>query len=361
MRVLVTGGAGYIGSHTAKALARAGYEPVVLDNFSMGHREAVKWGPYVHADLADSDGIRLLLARYKVMAAIHFAASAYVGESIDHPRKYFRNNVVNTLNLVEALVDAGVRQVVFSSTCATYGIPSKVPTAEDQVQSPINPYGESKRFVERVLHWFGKSYGLRWIALRYYNAAGADPEGELGENHQPETHLIPCAIQAALNQRRRLEVYGTDYPTPDGTAIRDYIHVSDLADAHVRALEQLGVNRPLGMALNLGTGIGSSVRDVIATVERVSGRSVPVHETMRRPGDPPVLIADAAKARLKLGWLPRFSSLDTIVETAWRWHSSQCRTSILRMPQVLAVAEKTQPTLRRVERQVPLAGAEPLP
>ena len=361
MRILVTGGAGYIGSHTAKALARAGYEPVVLDNFSMGHRESVKWGPYVQADLADADAIRQLLATYKVSAAIHFAASAYVGESIHHPRKYFRNNVVNTLNLVEALVDAGVRQVVFSSTCATYGTPTKVPIAENQVQLPINPYGESKRFVERVLHWFGKAYGLRSIALRYYNAAGADPEGELGENHDPETHLIPCAIEAALGQRPRLDVYGTDYPTPDGTAIRDYIHVSDLAAAHVLALEHLGTSRSAAMAINLGTGVGSSVRDVIATVERVSGARVPVRETKRRPGDPPVLVADAAKARRTLGWLPRFSSLDTIVETAWRWHSGGCLASQLRASQELTVNGRSELTATHMNGDAPRARAASLP
>ncbi len=296
MRVLVTGGAGYIGSHTAKALSRAGYEPIVLDNFSTGHRWAVKWGPVVEGDLADAALIRDVLATYQVQAVIHFAACAYVGESMAEPRKYFRNNVANTLNLLEALVDSGVHHVVFSSTCATYGVPTKVPIAEEQVQIPINPYGESKRFVEKVLDWFGRAYRLNWVVLRYFNAAGADPEGEIGEAHNPETHLIPAAIESALGQRQWLELWGTDYPTPDGTAIRDYIHVTDLAEAHVLALQYLSASGT-SIALNLGTGRGSSVREIIAAVERVSGCRVLVRERVRRLGDPPVLIADWRNAR----------------------------------------------------------------
>jgi UDP-glucose-4-epimerase GalE len=360
MRVLVTGGAGYIGSQTAKALAGSGFEPVVLDNFSTGHRGSVKWGPHVEADLADRDAVRQVLAAHRVRAAIHFAASAYVGESVDHPRKYFRNNVVNTLNLLEALVDAGIRQVVFSSSCATYGAPAKIPIAEDQLQTPINPYGESKRFVESVLHWFGLAYRLRWIALRFYNAAGADPEGEVGEDHDPETHLIPNAIQAALGQRRSMELYGTDYPTPDGTAVRDYIHVADLAQAHVLALQYLCTAQPEGVALNLGTGKGHSVREVIAAVERVSGRRVAVRAMARRMGDPPVLIADAGKARRLLGWQPRFSSLDTIVETAWRWHSDICRRARLAEFHEFRVTQESDSTLRCGTGAGPLTGAAPL-
>jgi UDP-arabinose 4-epimerase len=366
MRVLVTGGAGYIGSQTAKALASSGFEPVVLDNFSTGHRESVKWGPQVEADLADRNAIRQVLATYKVRSVIHFAASAYVGESVDHPRKYFRNNVVNTLNLLEALVDAGIRQVVFSSSCATYGAPAKIPIVEDQVQIPVNPYGESKRFVENVLHWFGLAYGLRCIALRFYNAAGADPEGEVGEDHDPETHLIPSAIQAATGQRRSMELYGTDYPTPDGTAIRDYIHVADLAEAHVLALQHLSTAQPGGMALNLGTGKGHSVREVIAAVERVGGRPVPVREMARRAGDPPVLIADAGKARRVLGWQPRLSSLETIVETAWRWHSGiRRRAGSAELPgsaklQQFRVIEQRDVPPSRVIGGGPPTGAAPL-
>ncbi len=322
MQILVTGGAGYIGSHTAKALARAGHEPIVLDNLSEGHRWAVKWGRLVEGDLADRELLRETLATYKVDAVIHFAANAYVGESVKNPRKYFRNNVANTLDLLEALVDAGVRHMVFSSTCATYGIPAEVPIQEDQIQIPINPYGESKRFVERVLEWFGKAYGLGWVALRYFNAAGADEAGELGEDHHPETHLIPLAIQCALGERPNLDVYGTDYPTPDGTALRDYIHVTDLAEAHVLALRRL-LDGGQSAALNLGTGRGHSVREVITAVERVSGGRISVRETARRAGDPPTLIADATRAHRALGWKPRLSTLETIVATSWKWHSTR--------------------------------------
>src|SRR6266853_1830194 len=295
MRVLVTGGAGYIGSHTCKVLSRAGHEPVVLDNLSTGHRHSVKWGPLICGDLADAGSIRRALASYGIEAVIHFASHAYAPESIRDPRKYFRNNVANTLNLLEAIVDAGIGRVVFSSTCATYGLPSRVPIADDDVQSPLHPYGESKRFVEKVLHWYGKSYGLGWVALRYSNAAGADPEGELGKEHDPETHLIPLAIQAALGEREHIEI-GTDYPTHDGTRVRDYIHVSDVASAHVLALEHLA-EATEGIALNLGAGWGYSVREVLSSVELVSGCRVPVRQTAGRPGDPPILVADSTLAR----------------------------------------------------------------
>lgn len=318
MRVLVTGGAGYIGSHTCKALYQAGFEPVVFDNLSTGHRWAVRWGPVVKADLSNRSAIVSALQEYRVEAVIHFAASAYVGESIQNPRKYFNNNVVNTLNLLEAMLDAGVRYIVFSSSCATYGIPEHIPISEDHPQRPVSPYGESKLFVERALRWYGEAYGLRWVALRYFNAAGADPEGELGEVHNPETHLIPLAIQAALGRRPYLEIYGTDYPTPDGTAIRDYVHVTDLAKAHVLALTYL-LNGGESTALNLGTGRGHSVREVVGAVERVSCRRVLVREGPRRPGDPPALVAEATRAKAVLGWEPGFRSLDAIVETAWHW------------------------------------------
>jgi UDP-arabinose 4-epimerase len=327
MRVLVTGGAGYIGSHTCKALSRSGYEPVVMDNFSTGHRWAAKWGQVIDGDLADRSLIREVLTTYSVRAVIHFAANAYVGESIDEPRKYFRNNVANTLNLLEAIVDSGIRFVVFSSSCATYGVPGAVPVSEEQEQLPINPYGESKRFAEKVLHWFGQAYGLSYIALRYFNAAGADPDGEIGEAHNPETHLIPTAIESALSRGRWLELYGTDYPTSDGTAIRDYVHVTDLADAHVLALCYLCSGGP-NVALNLGTGRGYSARDVIAAVERASGNRVLFREMGRRSGDPPVLIADSRRANRILGWKPRLSALTTIVETAWRWHTQRPKVDL---------------------------------
>lgn len=318
--VLVTGGAGYIGSHTAKALARAGFLPVVLDNLSTGHRWAVRWGALVEADLGDRAAVRAALEGYGVRAVIHFAAWAYVGESMRDPAGYFRNNVVHSLELLDAMRDAGVDVIVFSSSCATYGLPEVLPIPEDHPQRPVSPYGESKLVVERALQWYGQAYGLRWLALRYFNAAGADPEGELGEVHDPETHLIPRAILAALGQAGPLQVYGTDYPTPDGTAIRDYVHVADLAEAHVLGLRYL-LDGGESTALNLGTGCGHSVREVVAAVERVGGRPVPLREAPRRPGDPPALVADARRARQVLGWQPRYSDLDAIVETAWRWHA----------------------------------------
>jgi UDP-arabinose 4-epimerase len=319
--VLVTGGAGYIGSHTCKALAAAGYSPVALDNLVHGHRWAVRWGPFEQADLADREAIERVLRRHDIGAVIHFAAYAYVGESMADPGKYFRNNVAHTLNLLEAMRAVGVGRIVFSSTCATYGVPEAVPIAEGERQLPVNPYGESKLFIERALYWQGAAHGLRWTALRYFNAAGADPDGEIGEDHDPETHLIPLAIETALGRRRELQVLGTDYLTPDGTAVRDYVHVTDLADAHVRALRHLEGEGPSG-ALNLGTGRGHSVREVIAMVERVSGRKVNARNAPRRAGDPPVLVAAPGRARELLGWEPRWSSLETIVQTAHRWHSA---------------------------------------
>lgn len=317
--VLVTGGAGYIGSHTCKALAQAGYAPISVDNLSNGHRRAVKWGPFEHTDLADRYAIENIIREYEIAAVLHFAAYAYVGESIDDPKKYFRNNVANTLNLLEAMLAENVGTIVFSSTCATYGIPAAVPITEDCPQQPINPYGEAKLFVERMLRWFGEAYRLNWCSLRYFNAAGADPDLEIGEDHDPETHLIPLAIQAAHDPASPLKIFGTDYPTPDGTAIRDYIHVTDIADAHVCALEYLLADGE-STALNLGTGSGHSVRQVVEAVGALNGDPISTLESPRRPGDPPKLIADPSKAVRLLGWKPRHSSLSEIVETAWRWH-----------------------------------------
>jgi UDP-arabinose 4-epimerase len=317
---LVTGGAGYIGSHTCKALARAGFEPVTLDNFSQGHEWAVRWGPLVRGDLADRDVLAEVLISYKIEAVIHFAANACVEESVRKPRIYFRNNVVNTLSLLDAMLDHGISRIVFSSTCATYGEPIRIPMAEEHPQFPVNPYGESKLFIEKVLEWYGKAYGLAWLALRYFNVAGADPEGEIGEVHDPETHLVPIAIQAALGLRAHLEIYGTDYDTPDGSAIRDYVHVTDLADAHVRALEYLlggGGSR----SLNLGSGTGCSVREIVRAVEKTSGRRAPVRNASRRAGDPAVLLADAGQAIERLDWARPYSTTEAIVETAWRWHT----------------------------------------
>ena len=324
-KILVAGGAGYIGSHTAKALARAGYEPIVLDNLGHGHRWAVRWGPFVQLDVGDRDGLRDVFQKHKIEAVIHFAAFIAVGESVVEPAKYFRNNVVNTMNLLDAMRESGVKRIVFSSTAAVYGNPEQNLIGEDHPQRPVNPYGESKLMVERLLRWYGDAYGLQWSALRYFNAAGADPDGETGEMHDPETHLIPLAIEAARGELPALRVFGTDYETPDGTAVRDYIHVADLATAHIKALERLAQGKP-SLPMNLGTGRGYSVREVIDAVERVGGRKVPVEESPRRAGDAPVLVADASRAGRELGWVPQVSSLERIVETAWRWH--ECRTRV---------------------------------
>lgn len=326
-RVLVTGGAGYIGSHTAKALAAAGYQPIVLDNLSSGNRSAVCWGPLEAGNIADESLVRGLIERYDIDSVIHFAANAYVGESMSSPRKYFQNNVTNSLKLLDAIVDCGVRDVVFSSTCATYGIPTSVPIGEDHPQAPVNPYGESKLFIERALNWYGQAYGLRSVCLRYFNAAGADPDGEIGECHDPETHLIPLAIRAAQTGYSPLTIFGSDYETPDGTAVRDYTHVSDLADAHVRALKYLSGGGD-STAINLGTGRGHSVKEVQRAVKRVSGRPAPHVMMPRRAGDPAILVAKAEKARTVLGWEPRYTDLDEIVATAWRWFNSARVTSI---------------------------------
>lgn len=328
MNVLVTGGAGYIGSHTAKALARSGFQPVVIDDLSTGHAHNVKWGPLVRADISDATVVRSVLNEYSIEAVIHFAGSALVSESAARPLRYFHNNVGGTLSLLDAMMKEGVRTIVFSSTCATYGLPDHALITEDQPQKPINPYGDSKLAVERVLNWMGLAGQLRWLALRYFNAAGADPKGELGEEHEHETHVIPLAICAALGQRQRLQVFGTDYPTPDGTAIRDYVHVADLASAHVTALKYLDGGGE-SQAFNLGTGRGASVLEVIRTVKNIAGRSVPTVSAPRRPGDPPILVADPERARRFLQWEPCYSTLETIIETAWRWHSGvKCQADL---------------------------------
>jgi UDP-glucose-4-epimerase GalE len=321
MRVLVTGGAGYIGSHTAKALAKAGHEPLVLDNLSAGHRWAAKWGRLLDWDLADTEMLPQFLEKERVEAVLHFAGSLLVGESVQEPRKYFWNNVVNTLHLLDAMLEAGVKRIVFSSSAAVYGNPQRIPIPEDHPKQPVNPYGETKLAMERALQWYGNAYDLKWVALRYFNAAGADPDGELGESHNPEVHLIPLIIQAALGRRPHVEIYGTDYPTPDGTAIRDYVHVTDLAAAHVRALQYLadgGESR----ALNLGTGQGYSVREVIHAVGKISPHPVPFCEGPRRAGDPPALVAEASHAGKALGWKPQHSGLEAIIQSAWNWHST---------------------------------------
>lgn len=319
--VLVTGGAGYIGSHTCKALAAAGYLPVTIDNLVYGHEWAVRWGPFVRGDVGDTALLERVIRGHRVEAVVHFAAYAYVGESMAEPGKYFRNNVTHALALLETMQSLGVKNLVFSSTCATYGVPETIPIGEDHPQHPVNPYGESKLFVERAMHWYGLAHGLRSVALRYFNAAGADPDGEIGEEHDPETHLVPLAIAAALGKGPELRIFGTDYATPDGTAVRDYVHVADLASAHVKALDHL-LRGGESLALNLGTGTGHSVREVIAAVERASGRRVPVVEAPRRLGDPPQLVAAPGRSMQVLGWQPEFSDIDTIVSTALRWHAA---------------------------------------
>jgi UDP-glucose-4-epimerase GalE len=318
--VLVTGGAGYIGSHAAKALSLAGYRVVVFDNLTAGHREAVKHGDLVVGDITDVAAVADALERHAVSAVMHFAAYLDVGESVREPVKYYRNNVVGALSVLEAMAARSVTQFVFSSTCATYGDPIETPIGENHPQRPINSYGETKLAVERALPHFARAHGIHSVALRYFNAAGADPDGEIGEDHAPEIHLIPRAIEAATGGRG-LQVFGDDYPTPDGTCLRDYIHVTDLADAHVRALEALAAaGQPA--AYNLGTGVPHSVREVIDAVERVTGRKVPWTLAPRRPGDPAALYARADKARSELGWVPRFSDIASIVGTAWEWHRS---------------------------------------
>ncbi len=320
--VLVAGGAGYIGSHTAKLLHQRGYHPVVVDNLVRGHRWAARWGTFVQADLGDKETVKRVLVEHRIRAVMHFAAFAYVAESVRDPAAYYRNNVATTLALLEAMVEVESELFIFSSTCATYGEPEVVPIPEDHPQRPINPYGRTKLVVEQMLADFETAYGLRHVNLRYFNAAGADPDGEIGEAHDPETHLIPLVIEVALGRRPHIAVFGTDYPTPDGTCIRDYIHVTDLAEAHVLALEHL-LNGGQSRSYNLGNGQGYSVREVIDTVRRVTGRPVPELEAGRRWGDPAVLVGSSQRIRNELGWKPRFADLETIVQTAWRWHCSR--------------------------------------
>ena len=316
--VLVTGGAGYIGSHAAKALHQAGHRVVVFDNLVAGHREAVRYGELVEGDVTDVAAVRRALTAHRVTAVMHFAAFLDVGESVRDPARYYRNNVVGALSVLEAMVAEKVGVFVFSSTCATYGEPIATPIAETHPQRPINSYGETKLAIERALVHFERAYGLHSVALRYFNAAGADPDGEIGEDHAPEIHLIPRAIQAATGGPG-LEVFGDNYPTPDGTCLRDYIHVCDLADAHIRALEWL-VRTGTSGAYNLGTGHPHSVREVIDTVSRVTGTTVPWTLGRPRPGDPAVLCAAPQKAEAELHWSPRLPDLESIVRTAWQWH-----------------------------------------
>lgn len=315
--ILVTGGAGYIGSHACKRLAAKGLEPVAYDNLSRGNRWAVKWGPLEQGDIADAARLRAVLDRYSPAAVMHFAAYAYVGESVERPLLYYRNNVAGTAALLQAIMEFGPLPFVFSSTCSTYGEPLKIPIPEDHPQRPINPYGFSKFVVERMLNDLGAAQGLRSVSLRYFNAAGADPEGEIGEAHEPETHLIPLVLKAARDDGA-IRVFGTDYPTPDGTCVRDYIHVDDIAEAHVRALDYL-LEGGDSCALNLANERGYSVKEVIATAERVCGRAIRAELSPRRPGDPPLLIGNARRARDVLGWKPTRSELALQIADAWNW------------------------------------------
>jgi UDP-arabinose 4-epimerase len=318
---LVTGGAGYIGSHTCKALAQSGFKPVVFDDLSTGHRGAVRWGRFLQGDLRSRSQIEDAIRTVRPGAVMHFAASAYVGESLNEPGKYYENNVTATINLLEAMRRHGVRRLIFSSSCATYGNPDKVPISERAIQRPTNPYGRSKMFAEQVILDFARTYDLQSVILRYFNACGADGDGDLGEDHHPETHLIPRAIMAATGQIPYLDIFGADYPTPDGTCIRDYVHVSDLAIAHLAALKHLIAGRESAI-LNIGVGKGFSVREVVDATVRVTKMPVPVRISTRRAdsADPPVLIADPALSRELLGFAARFENIDEMIGTAWRWH-----------------------------------------
>lgn len=318
MKILVVGGAGYIGSHACKALAAAGHEPVVYDNLSTGHADFVKWGPLEQGDIRDGDRLAEVMSSHAPDLVMHFAALAYVGESVAEPAKYYDVNVNGTATLLRAMLDHGVKRIVFSSTCATYGIPEAMPIAETTPQDPINPYGYTKLVVERMLRDFETAYGLSWAALRYFNAAGCDADGDVGEDHDPETHVIPLALMSALGQREAFKLFGDDYPTRDGSPVRDYIHVTDLASAHLKAAEYLVGGNP-SIALNLGTGNGTTVFELVAAIERVSGRKVPLEIAPRRAGDPPELYASAQRAADVLGWVPEHSGLDEIVATALQW------------------------------------------
>jgi len=319
MAVLVCGGAGYIGSHINKQLHKEGYETIVFDNLSSGHREAVKWGKFVQGDLKNVSDLETVFLEHKIEAVFHFAAYAYVGESVREPEKYYYNNVANTLQLLKVMKKYGCSRIIFSSTCATYGEPECVPITEDMPQHPVNPYGATKLMVERIFKDYYNAYGLQYVVLRYFNAAGADPEGEIGESHDPETHIIPLVLDAAGGRRPDIKVFGTDYDTDDGSCVRDYIHVYDLATAHLLALHYLEKGGQSEF-FNLGNEKGTSVLEVIDTVKRVTGRDFAVTISGRRPGDPAKLVGSSAKARRILDWKPVYGEIDRIVEHAWKWH-----------------------------------------
>lgn len=320
MNILVVGGAGYIGSHACRILEKAGHTVWVYDNLSRGHRAAALPGRLIEGDVADGARIRQALTENKIDAVMHFAAFALVGESVAEPAMYYRNNVIAALELLDAMKDCGVKRLVFSSTTATYGEPDIIPIAETTRQEPINPYGFTKLVIERAMADYAHAYGLGYAALRYFNAAGASPDGAIGEDHDPESHIIPIVLQVALGQRPHVTVFGNDYPTADGTCIRDYIHVDDLGDAHLRALDRLEEGK--GICVNLGTGKGYSVRQVIDACRKVTGHAIPEVMGTRRPGDPPELIADASLAKQLLEWTPKYNDIESIVQTAWNWHKA---------------------------------------
>ena len=319
--ILIVGGAGYIGSHLNKEISKKGIKTVIFDNLSYGHRDFVKWGTFEKGDLGNIEDIRSVFRKYPIEAVMHFAAFTYVGESVEDPQKYYLNNVKNTLNLLQVMLEENVKYFVFSSTCATYGNPVEIPITENHPQNPINPYGKGKLIVETVLKDYNDAYGLKYASLRYFNAAGADPDGDVGELHDPETHLIPLILDVAAGKREDIKIFGTDYDTPDGTCIRDYIHVTDLAEAHILALEYLQ-NGGKSDFFNLGNGNGFSVKEVIETARKVTGKNIKAAEADRRPGDPPILVGSSDKAKKTLNWNPKYDKLSKIIETAWNWHKN---------------------------------------
>ena len=320
--ILVVGGAGYIGSYMCKCLAKNGYKPIVLDNLVRGHFEAIKWGPFYEGSISDKALLMHIFSKHEIAAVMHFAAFCYVDESVREPVTYYQNNVANTINLLKAMIEKNISNFIFSSSCATYGEPIETPITEQHPQNPINPYGRSKLMVEQILDDFGNAYGLKSVSLRYFNAAGADPDGEVGEDHTPETHLIPLVLQTALGQKQVINIFGDDYPTEDGTCIRDYIHISDLAQAHLLALERLLNGQLTGQYYNLGNGDGYSVKQVIDTTRKITKKKIPTKIIERRLGDPALLIGSSKKAVNELEWKPQYSDLETIIETAWKWHKN---------------------------------------
>ncbi len=320
--ILIVGGAGYIGAHINKQLDINGYKTIVFDNLSFGHEDFVKWGTFERGDLGNISEIRRIFKKYPITAVMHFAAFTYVGQSVEDPQKYYRNNVCNTLNLLQVMLEFDVKKLIFSSTCATYGDPVEIPITEQHPQNPISPYGRGKLMVENILSDYSRAYNLRYISLRYFNAAGADPDSEIGELHDPETHLIPLILDVASGKRESIKIFGTDYNTHDGTCIRDYIHVTDLADAHLKALQYLE-NGGKSDYFNLGNGNGFSVKEVIEKAREITGKKILTEEDKRRPGDPPVLVGSSDKIRKILKWEPKYSDLSLIIKSAWKWHEKK--------------------------------------